>query len=146
MDHVFRKFSYLPFFGPLDYASHLRVYAASLNAPLSSILIPPTRPYGFHGWLLCFFEGCEWELYGMTNVALPRAGAADLRYMVLILVTTKWSFCQPHRAQGLRALLRSEFFSFFIIDSLTDMIFLCGQRMYAMPFRPKCISHINRTI
>ena len=74
MDHVFRKFSYLPFFGPLDYASHLRVYAASLNAPLSSILIPPTRPYGFHGWLFCFFEGCEWELCGMTNVALPPLG------------------------------------------------------------------------
>lgn len=35
--------------------------------------------------------------HGMMNVALRPAGA--LRYIVLIPVTTKWSFFQPNRAQ-----------------------------------------------
>jgi hypothetical protein len=101
----------LPFIGPLDYAYHPRVYVACLNAPLSSILILPARPYGFHDRLLCFFRRMRMGFYGMTNVALPRSGAAvyspDFGDHQMELLPT-----QP--CADLRALLLSEFefFSF----------------------------------
>jgi hypothetical protein len=65
-------------------------------------------------------------LDGMTNVALPAPQA--LRYMVLILVTTKWSFSQPNRAQTYaRCCSVSSFLFFYLLAYLSDL--LCGQRM-----------------
>lgn len=91
----------MPFIGPLDYASHLRFTLRPQMHRYSSI------PILYHFLVrIASMTGCYFFLRrmgvgpdGMTDVALPFPASQALRYIVLILVSTKWSFCRPNRAQ-----------------------------------------------
>ena len=116
---------YLPFIGPLDYASHFRVYVVSSNAPLIfNSYLPIYVRISSTTDCYVFFEdanGTSWhDERGPLRLWRAVYGPDFGDYQMELFPT------QP--CAGLRALLLSEFASFFIY-SLTYLIFPCGQRM-----------------